>query len=162
GDALRKSDVDVAIHHGDDMANLAILIGNTDYKAMAQLSCCHDDLEAMNALLRATEKFEEVVVIKNKDSDALKLHLRSSLEKVKSPEELFIYFTGHGHVHEGEFYHCATNFDAKRPNDTGLSTSELHTLLRPLDATLVVKVIDACYSGTHLVKAERVWLPPTK
>src|SRR5205085_11829893 len=93
---------------------------------------------------------------------ALKLHLRSSLKKVKSPEELFIYFTGHGHVHEGEFYHCATNFDAKRPNDTGLSTSELHTLLRPLDATLVAKVIDACYAGTHLVKAERVWLPPTK
>jgi caspase domain-containing protein len=141
------------------MPSLAILIGNTDYRAMSKLECCHDDVHAINELLKATEKFEEVIIIENAEADALKTQFRNALDKVKSPEELFLYFTGHGHVHEMEFYHCATNFDAKRPNETGLSTTELHTLLRPSDARLVVKVIDACYSGTPLVKSERVWLP---
>lgn len=144
------------------MPNLAILIGNTDYHAMSKLECCHDDVHAMNELLKATEKFEEVIIIENADADALKTQLRNALDKVKSPEELFLYFTGHGHVHEMEFYHCATNFAAKRPNETGLSTTELHTLLRLSNAGLVVKVIDACYSGTPLVKSEHVWLPLSK
>jgi hypothetical protein len=149
-------------HNGYDMPNLAILIGNTDYRAMPKLECCHDDVHAINELLKATEKFQEVIIIENAASDDLKAQLRNALDKVKSPEELFLYFTGHGHVDEKDFYHCATNFDAKRPNETGLSTTELHTLLRPLDAELVVKVIDACYSGTQLVKSERVWLPLSK
>jgi hypothetical protein len=140
------------------MPSLAILIGNTDYHVMSKLECCHDDVQAINELLKATEKFDEVIIIENAESDALKTQLRNALDKVKSPKELFLYFTGHGHVHEMEFYYCATNFDANRPNETGLSTTELHTLLRPSDARLVVKVIDACYSGTPLVKSERVWL----
>lgn len=146
------------------MPNLAILIGNADYRVMPKLGCCHDDVHAIDELLKATEKFEEVITIENAEADALKTQLRNALDKVKSPEELFLYFTGHGHVHEMEFYHCATDFDAKRPNETGLSTTELHTLLRPSDARLVVKVIDACYSGTPLVKSERerVWLPLSK
>jgi hypothetical protein len=129
---------------------------------MTKLECCHADVHAVHELLKATEKFDEVVIIENAESDALKLQLRNALDKVDTPEELFLYFTGHGHVHEMEFYHCATNFDAKRPNETGLSTTELHTLLRPSNAGLVVKVIDACYSGTPLVKSERIWLPMTK
>jgi hypothetical protein len=36
-----------------------------------------------------------------------------------------------------------------------LSNEELHTLLRPADAELVVKVFDACNSGALLVKADR-------
>ena len=129
---------------------------------MPKLECCHDDVHAINDLLKATEKFEEVIVIENAVSDALKSQLRNALDTVRSPDELFLYFTGHGHVHEMEFYHCATNFDPKRPNETGISTTELHTLLRPSDAKLIVKVIDACYSGTPLLKSERVWLPLSK
>jgi len=148
--------------NGDDMPNLAILIGNSDYRTMPKLECCLDDVRAINELLKATEKFEEVIIIENADSDSLKAQLRNALDKIKSPEELFLYFTGHGHVDENEFYYCATNFDKKQPNVTGLSTTELHTMLRPLDAALVVKVIDACYSGIPLVKSERVWFPLSK
>ena len=71
-----------------------------------------------------------------------------------STKELFVYFTGHGFQHERDFYLCASDFDAKRPNATGLSTDELHALLRLAKADLVVKVIDACNSGILLVKDE--------
>jgi hypothetical protein len=144
------------------MANTAILVGNTDYRNLAKLDCCRDDLLAIRELLEATEKYEAITVIENTDADTLKSQLRIAIDKVKSPDELFFYFTGHGHQHETEFFYCATNFDLKRPNETGISTTELHTLLRLADAALVVKTIDACNSGTLLVKSHNGWVSQTK
>lgn len=136
------------------MANAAILVGNSRYRNLQNLDCCHDDLAAMNDLLAATQKYDTITTIENVDADALKLQLRDTVDKVAAPNELFFYFTGHGHGHEGELFYCATNFDEKQPNLTGLSTTELHGILRSANATLVVKVIDACQSGTRLIKSE--------
>src|ERR1019366_10651278 len=44
----------------------------------------------------------------------------------------------------------------------GLSNSELHALLRSPEANLVVKVIDACSSGSLLVKSDGLFLPTNK
>ena len=79
------------------------------------------------------------------------------MNEFNPPEELFFYFTGHGGIQENEFYYCATDFDTKRPNTTGLANEELHILLRQANADLVVKVIDACNSGVLLVKADEVF-----
>lgn len=144
------------------MANAAILVGNTHYRNLAKLECCHDDVVAIEKLLKATEKYEEITVIENAEADSLKSQLRAAIDKVRSPEELLFYFTGHGHQHETEFFFCATNFDSKRPNETGISTNELHTLLKLADSGLVVKVIDACNSGTLLVKSENGWIRQNK
>lgn len=144
------------------MASAAILVGNTEYRNLLRLECCGDDLCAVRQLLQATEKYAEITVIENAGADDLKLRLRAAIDKVKSPDELFFYYTGHGHLREDDFFHCATNFDSSRPNETGLSTTELHTLLRLADASLVVKVIDACSSGTLLIKSEADWFQQTK
>jgi hypothetical protein len=136
------------------MSNLAILIGNTDYCSLSQLSCCRDDVLAIKMLLDATEKYPHIEVIENAKADDLKTRIREAIDKAQSPAELFFYYTGHGYQNEDDFYYCATHFDAKRPNETGLSTTELHTLLRLAEADLVVKVIDACNSGSLLVKSE--------
>jgi hypothetical protein len=144
------------------MASAAILVGNTEYRNLASLECCGDDLRAVMDLLQATEKYAEIIVIENVGADDLKLRLRAAVDKVERPDELFFYYTGHGYLREGDFFHCATNFDSNRPNETGLSTTELHTLLRLADANLVVKVIDACSSGTLLIKSESDWLQQTK
>jgi hypothetical protein len=136
------------------MANAAILIGNSGYRNLHRLDSCGADLVVMRELLEAAEKYDAITVIEDADADSLKLQLRDAIDKVSSPNELFFYFTGHGHGHEGELFYCATNFDGSRPNQTGLSTTELHTMLRPANAGLVVKVIDACYSGTRLIKSE--------
>lgn len=144
------------------MANLAILVGNVHYQNLADLNCCHDDLIAIEGLLKATEKYDSVVIIEDADADSLKTQIRSTIDKLQSVEELFFYFTGHGHQHEVEFYFCPTNFDSRRPNETGLSTTELHTLLRLADAGLVAKVVDACNSGTLLVKSDWSTAPDAK
>lgn len=144
------------------MANLAILIGNTEYEALPALACCNDDVNAVKELLEATGKFDSLNVILNGNSSALKDRIRALIDGYKTIEEIFFYFTGHGFQHETDFFYCATNFDAKRPNETGLSNSELHMLLRSAEADLVVKVIDACNSGTLLVKANASLLPTNK
>jgi hypothetical protein len=144
------------------MANSALLLGISHYSNLANLECCHRDVLAVKELLEATEKYEEITIIEDTEADALKSQLRAAIDKVRTPDELFFYFTGHGLQHETEFYFCATNFDAKRPNETGISTTELHTLLRLADAGLVVKVVDACNSGTLLVKSDGGWILQNK
>jgi hypothetical protein len=141
------------------MPNAAVLVGNTHYQSLHPLECCRADVAAMKDLLDATGKYENIVVIENKEADALKSEIRAAIDKVPSPEELFFYFTGHGHQHETELFLCATNFDSKRPNETGISTDELYTLLRLADAGLIINVLDACHSGTLLVKSEAAWFP---
>ncbi|WP_439408562.1 caspase family protein [Bradyrhizobium sp. DASA03076] len=136
------------------MANSAILIGNSQYRNLQDLDCCRADLAAMHELLAATQKFDNITTVENVDADTLKQQLQEAVDKVASPNELFFYFSGHGYGHEGELFYCTTNFDAKQPNLTGLSTTELHAILRPANAALVVKVIDACCSGTRLIKSE--------
>ena len=136
------------------MTNTAILVGNSQYQYLRALSCCHDDLMAMRELLEATAKYSEIEVIEDTEADELKSKMRAVITKNQSLGELFFYFTGHGWIGAEEFYYCATNFDSKRPNVTGLSTDELHTLLRQANADVVVKVIDACNSGTLLIKKD--------
>ena len=95
----------------------------------------------------------DIEFIENAGADDLKTRVREVIDKQSSVEELFFYFTGHGYQQDDEFYYCAPEFDPKTPNKTGISTNELHRLLRMASADVVVKVIDACNSGTVLVKS---------
>lgn len=144
------------------MTNVAILVGNTEYQSLSKLSCCHDDLMAMKELLNATEKFSNIEIIENSDADALKSRLRTIIETNLPIGELFFYFSGHGWLNEDEFYYCAIDFNQKRPNVTGIADNELHTILRLANSELVIKVIDACNSGTLLVKSDGEFIPDQK
>ena len=136
------------------MAKTAVLIGNSQYASLRDLPCCQNDVNAMKDLLQATKKFATITVIADAAADELKSRLRAVTNIGTDVEELFFYFTGHGYQHESDFFLCAIDFDRDNPNSTGLSTHELHVLLREANADLVVKVIDACNSGTLLVKAD--------
>ena len=140
------------------MSNIALLVGNSSYSALGRLDCCSADVDAMRALLHATQKYDRIEKLENLTADNLKAKLRACLDGIGTASEVFFYFSGHGFQSESDFYLCATNFDGRRPNETGLSTLELHTLLKLADAELVVKVIDACNSGTLLVKSNEGWL----
>jgi hypothetical protein len=144
------------------LANLAILIGNTQYQTLSTLDCCADDVCAIRELLESTGKFDRVETLVNKDASELKDRIRAIIGVCEPLGECFVYFTGHGYQHKTDFFFCAPNFDAKRPHETGLSNTELHTLLRSAEAELIVKVIDACNSGTLLIKSDGAFLPTSK
>ena len=139
-----------------------MLIGNSKYNNLSQLDCCDKDVSAIDQLLKATENYSKIFVIRNSESVKLKNKIREIVSNYSEIDEFFFYFTGHGFYHNSEFFYCATDFDTKQPNQTGLSNSELHNLLKQTKADLVVKVIDACNSGTLLVKSDEVFLPNQK
>lgn len=136
------------------MNSLAILVGNTNYTFLEDLPCCGDDLAAVGELLNATQKYSEVLTIGNTTADDLKSRLRSAITGRPATDELYFYFTGHGFLDDDDFYYCSTHFDPRRPNETGISNSELHALLRIPRADLVIKIIDACRSGIPLIKSD--------
>ena len=125
------------------MSNTAILVGNTRYTSLSELACCHDDLVAMKELLEATLRYShsDIEVIENADADDLKARVREAIAKQSSVDELFFYFTGHGCQQDEDFYYCGTEFDPMKPNRTGISTNELHALLRMASADVVVKFL---------------------
>lgn len=137
------------------MTSTAILIGNANYLGQDSLPCCLEDVAAMKALIEATGRFEDVRGLVDLTGDAMREAIRHALPDDTPQNEVFLYFSGHGTQIAGDFYYCGTKFDSDRPNETGMSHTQLHDLLRAAEPKLLVKVIDACFSGTLLVKAER-------
>jgi hypothetical protein len=135
------------------LTSIAILIGNAAYEHENDLACCTEDVRAMTALVEATGRFDSIHAQTDMDADAMRDLLRSTLSPAAGHDEIFFYFSGHGAQIGGELYYCGTTFDGGRPNETGVSHSEALNLLRPSTPKLLVKVIDACYSGALLVKS---------
>ncbi|MGS0943698.1 caspase family protein (plasmid) [Pseudomonas luteola] len=135
--------------------NIAILIGITDYiDAHNQLPACKNDIAIMNDLLNDSGKFNEIVIIPSSDGKILKTNLAEHIAKYKDKEidELFFYFTGHGDFKNEEFRYLLRDYSPSRPAQTSLSNEELDNLLRSLSPKVVVKVVDACYSGMPYIK----------
>lgn len=136
------------------MSNIAVIIGNAKYTSQNELPCCVNDATAMTELLQAVGKFDKICTLTNRLADAIRSSIRNELESADDIDECFFYFSGHGIEIKDEFFYCGTEFDIARPNETGLSNTELLTILRDYNPKLVVKVIDACNSGTSLIKGD--------
>lgn len=91
------------IFGGKPLANVAILIGNTDYKLLNKLECCSADVQAMEELLAATGRFDSIEVILNSDSAHLKEAIRTVIDAYKTISEVYFYYTGHGFMRGSEF-----------------------------------------------------------
>lgn len=141
------------------MPNAAIIVGNANYSSqnLNNLQCCADDVEAIKSLIESTGKYDIITHLIDVNADDIKEAIRQIISRNDSINEIFFYFSGHGIQKKSEFYCCGTGFDSLRPNETGLSTTELHSLIRAANPNLVVKVIDACHSGTSLIKAEEAF-----
>jgi len=114
------------------------------------------------SLLEATGRFDAIHKLVDRDAAELKRDLRGIFQPLEDLHELFFYFSGHGHAEEGEFYFCPIDFNRDRPNVTGLSHSELMVLIRDVSPELTVQVIDACNSGTRLLKFSEEMFPNDK
>jgi Caspase domain len=142
--------------------NIAILIANANYSTQHQLKCCLEDIKVMRALVDATGRYQAVVELVDVDANSMRGAIRSALNTNSRCEEVLFYFSGHGGVVRTEFFLYGTEFNEKRPHETGLAHTELQDLLRSISPTLVVSVIDACNAGTALVKSNPFNLMPTK
>jgi len=114
------------------------LVGNTELSEIARSwNAATRTCSQVKELLEATEKYEAITVVENTDADPLKSKLsRSDRQRYPAPEELFFYFTGHV-VSLKRIFSFARPISIRiGPMRQGLSTTELHTLLKLADAAL--------------------------
>lgn len=137
--------------------NIAFVIGNTDYNNLNKLEACKNDVKAINDVLKATGKYEQIFVEQNKKSSELKKNLTNIIESIRNAnitvEELVFYYTGHGCYKKEQFYFLPIDYDSRRHSTTSLSNDELDELLKSLNPQLTVKFIDACESGQPYIKS---------
>lgn len=134
--------------------NLAILIGNTSYAHQTDLPCCEADVEEMRKLLTATQKFSQIIPFIDKSIAEIETALIEIAKSEKSIDEVFFYFTGHGHSNDEDFFMCFSDFHDKSPNTTGFSRTQAYELIREFGADLSVIVLDACEAGRNLIKSD--------
>ncbi len=137
--------------------NVAILIGapNSDSATFAPLEACSNDVEAMEELIKATKRFNKVEILIDATSAEIQDKLNTLGDQAEKVGEIFLYFTGHGHVAEDEFYWVTAKFEINSPRSTGISQGALYEILRKIDASNTVIVQDACFSGQALFKGDR-------
>ncbi len=144
------------------MTNIAILQANASYSKLSDLECCREDIAIFRQLIEATGRFTHITEIFDAEADVAKNAIRSAIAVDEYIDEIFYYFSGHGAHIGGDFFYCATGFDSDRPNETGMSNSEFHTILKSANPTTVIKVVDACNSGTLLIKSDGSFIPNLK
>ncbi|WP_071798784.1 caspase family protein [Natronohydrobacter thiooxidans] len=134
------------------MKSVAVLIGNAEYAQENNLPCCREDVSAFASLLEETGRFDEITSKVDLDADGMRTAVREALQLSEDYEEVFFFFSGHGCHVAGDLYLCGTNFDGSRPNETGLSHSDLIDIFRAATPSVLITVFDACFSGSPLVK----------
>lgn len=146
------------------LSRLAIIVGNSEYDHLHRLSCCADDVNAMQEFLKETHGYDQIEILQNLKANDLKDRLREIVAPEGAYKEILFYFTGHGHNIRDIFYFCSADFDSNRPNETGLSNEDLLEIFRASNADLIVQIIDACNSGTRIIKdaCYGILPPPTK
>lgn len=133
--------------------NIAILIGIANYEAatLSSLPACARDVEAMQELLEATKRFDEIIAFKDAKSETVFGELKK-LSENENLNEVFIYFSGHGIADADDFFWATCDFAESSPNTTGIAQSSLFEILRSAKTDNVVIVQDACFSGRELIK----------
>ena len=85
--------------------NLAIVIGIKDYDTQKQLKACQKDAINMNALLSATSKYDDILLINSDrvESIELKDKLPLFVQKYEGQkvDEIFLYYSGHATIYNG-------------------------------------------------------------
>ncbi|MBV7533824.1 caspase family protein [Chitinophaga sp. sic0106] len=136
--------------------NIAIIIGVSEYQnPKNNLPGCKNDAKLIYEILSHTEKFDPILYINNnEDSSKTKELINNFIDSHlgKKIDDLFFYYSGHGEFSNNEFYYVLSDFDFKKRNQTSLQNKDIDDLFKSLNPNLVVKVVDACQSGTTYIK----------
>ncbi|MBN3382934.1 caspase family protein [Clostridium botulinum] len=137
--------------------NAAIIISVSEYKNISKLPGCKNDFKLMSNLIRATEKYDEILEIhETTTSIKVKEKLTNFFMKIQDYDvnELFFYYTGHGTFDGKDLKFALTDFSSEKLNATTLSNDSIDQQIRAIDPQLTVKVIDTCHSGVPYIKGD--------
>lgn len=126
----------------------ALVIGNNHYRNLPDLKTAVRDARAVAELLEQDYGYEVTLLI-----DASRTEIRQALAEqrvsLKEPDNLLIYYAGHGWNDESAEESYWLPVDADADLDTHwIANTTIATVLRAIKAKHVIVVADSCYSGT--------------
>jgi hypothetical protein len=77
----------------------------------------------------------------------LQRELPKFLNQAQAGDRLIVFFSGHGVPHGEQICLVPKNFDPGKPAETGLSASELRSLLSACAARVKLLILDCCHAG---------------
>lgn len=139
------------------MKNIAIIIGISKYQEnnINDLDACENDAKEIKSIIDKSKKYDSITFFCSECSNN---EILSKLEEIKMNYEneeigeIFLYFSGHGHTLNDDFYYITSNTENDKINTTALKNSDIDSLFRNLNPSLYVKVVDACHSGVSYIK----------
>lgn len=148
----------------------ALLIGVSKYEKVDDLPFTSNDVDRLAEVLRRqgftrvhtirdprpNEKVATAPITAAQLQESLKRFLRGApnfgFAKPTSEDRVVVFFSGHGvqtgAAAERKLYLCPGTFDAKRPEETGVSISWLRKQMECCKAQSKVLIIDSCHAGS--------------
>lgn len=137
--------------------NHILTIGIDNYEHVSKLYNPVKDSKAVIKLLQDKYRFSKSRTYTCLDNEATWEGIDSMLEKcqrlVKSPDNLIIYFSGHGHYDEisGEAFWIPIDARFKKIKDY-YPYDRILKLLKGIKSHHTILIVDSCYSGATLVR----------
>jgi predicted nucleic acid-binding Zn-ribbon protein len=125
----------------------ALVIGNNDYQDYQNLQSASNDARAVAEVLRQRYGYQTELVLNANRFEILSA-LNDMREKLKSNDNLLIYYAGHGEIDPvgKQGYWLPVDARSNMPM-TWISNSMVSDILNTMEARHVLVVADSCYSG---------------
>ena len=143
------------------LINVAFCFGTSKYDSQPDLDAVENDLEVMYNILKKSNEFSKDHTYKwiNNTSDNLLKLFQEKIKELKNDANtaintLFLYYSGHGTLLNGDFRFLGKNYDSNTPNSTSISNNSIDDLIKSVNPKLTIKIIDACHSGIQYIKSD--------
>ncbi|MEO7222373.1 MAG: caspase family protein, partial [Devosia sp.] len=128
----------------EPLRGVALVIGESDYGALADLANPERDARAMDELL--DDLGFDVSRVLDGDADELREEIAEFIEDAADADVALVYYSGHGVELGGQNYLVPTDTDLGSPASAGQSLVAVDALLAELAKTVPVTIVllDAC------------------
>jgi len=139
----------------------ALVIGNSDYRHLRNLTTATNDAKAVASLLEQAYGFE-VTCLTNASRKQIIDGLSRFRHRLTKSDNLVIYFAGHGWLDReaGRGYWLPVDSERDSPANW-ISTGDISDILKAMAAKHVMVVADSCYSGT-LTRSIKLGIPSSE
>lgn len=143
---------------------VAIIMGKSEYVSIGDIPVCKRDILVMGRIVRLSGFYEKVLIIDDSVATAVeaKEKIIDFLDTCKNKDgkaavdELFFFYSGHGDFNGKEFSFLWGDYEKSRKRQTSIQNSEIDAMIRQVNPALVVKIVDACYSGFLYYRGSRL------
>ena len=133
-------------------ARVALVIGNSKYEQLGNLSNTPRDARAINQVLREMGFSTRLII--DASEQRLRRELRNFSEESEKADLALVFYAGHGAQVLGENYLLPTDMDVpKRESDIQLSAIKVDDVVSSIRSPTKVIFLDACRDNPALVKS---------